>query len=86
MTLSFVCSDQMHHQGDDVEMGRAMRRLGVTFGESLDSQGLLRFYCEAPEVYLLGPIPPKLFVYDIIKPQMVGLMILAIETSFTHLS
>jgi hypothetical protein len=70
--LSFVYSDELHHEGDGVEMGRAMRRLGVTFGESLDSQRLLHFYCEAPEVYLLGPIPPPLFDFDVIKPQTVN--------------
>jgi hypothetical protein len=68
----FVYSDKVHHAGDDVEMSQTMRRLGVTFGESLDSKGLPRFYCEAPEAYLLGPIPRHLFEFDVIKPQKVN--------------
>jgi hypothetical protein len=71
--MCLVDSEILHHQGDDVEMGRVMRQLRVTFGDSNDSDGLPRFYCEAPEVYLLGPIPQPLFAYDFITPQTVNL-------------
>ena len=49
-------------------MGRCMQKLGVKAKDSRDPTGLITFYTEKPEDFILGTIPTWLFTYDKYPP------------------
>ena len=70
--LSLFCSETLRGAQDDLEMGRCMQKLGVLAGDSRDSRGLITFFTDKPEEFLVGPVPKWLFVYDKYEPLQVN--------------
>jgi len=64
----FFCREDEHSANDDVEMGLSMQKLFVRPGDSRDSRGLITFYTDPPEQFLLGPVPSWLSTYDKYPP------------------